>query len=318
MKIKELNSFFGDRTNTVFAGLLLSVCAILSCKSSTATTDNEGVNSLLSDKSYVQIPAGNFLMGLPDEMPGVKLEERERPQHRVLISQAFEMGKYEVTQNQWEAVMGNNPSAFKGRELPVMNISWNDAQDFLKALQSHDNRHTYRLPTEAEWEYACRAGSTGNFYGEDFLPEKKEEPKLKKNKKSNKEPVGSTINTALNKENLYDPEKNLREIAWYAVTALNRPHAVGKLEPNAWGLYDMHGNVWEWCQDWFDGNYYKDSPAQDPQGSPKGATKVTRGGSWQVPAYLCRVTVRGYDPPNERNTVIGFRLVRIKKAVGAK
>ncbi|MBP6824286.1 MAG: formylglycine-generating enzyme family protein [Acidobacteria bacterium] len=315
MKIKELK--VSGKTKRFFAGSLLLLCAFLACKSSSATTDGDGLASLLSDKSYAQIPLGNFLMGLPDNMPGVKLEERERPQHRVLISQAFEMGKHEVTQLQWEAVMGSNPSAFKGRELPVMNISWNDVQDFLKALQAHDNRHTYRLPTEAEWEYAARAGSTGNFYGEDFLPEKKEEPK-KKNKKQKKEPVASTINTALNKGNVEDPEKTLRDIAWFGGTALNRPHAVGKLKPNAWGIYDIQGNVWEWCQDWYDEKYYKDSPAKDPQGPLKGTTKVTRGCSWQAPAYLCRVTVRGYDLPNERNTLTGFRLVRVKKGAEMK
>ena len=161
MKIKELK--VSGKTKRFFAGSLLLLCAFLACKSSSATTDGDGLASLLSDKSYAQIPLGNFLMGLPDNMPGVKLEERERPQHRVLISQAFEMGKHEVTQLQWEAVMGSNPSAFKGRELPVMNISWNDVQDFLKALQAHDNRHTYRLPTEAEWEYIAleRATSQG-------------------------------------------------------------------------------------------------------------------------------------------------------------
>ena len=138
MKTKELNVSFGGKTTRIFALLLLSLCAFLSCKSSSATTANEALDSLLSEKSYAQIPAGNFLMGLPDEMPGVKLEERERPQHRVLISQAFEMGKHEVTQVQWEAVMNSNPSAFKGRELPVMNVSWNDVQDFINEAVQPD------------------------------------------------------------------------------------------------------------------------------------------------------------------------------------
>ena len=314
MKIKSPQAGSVVTTKGIFAGVLLSLCAILSCKPASVPTDKKGIDSLLSESNYVRIPSGNFLMGLPDEMPGAKLEDRERPQHRVQISRPFELGKYEVTQAQWEAVMGSNPSAFKGLELPVTNISWNDAQEFLKTLQAHDTHFLYRLPTEAEWEYACRAGSTGNFAGEDFLPEKKDESQTGTAKKSRKKPTGNALNPALKKQNTDDLEKVLRQLAWYSNTALNRPHAAGKLKANAWGLYDMHGNVWEWCQDWYEEKYYRNSPAEDPIGPPKGAAKVTRGGSWQAPAYLCRASVRGYDPPNERNTVIGFRLVRVKKS----
>jgi formylglycine-generating enzyme required for sulfatase activity len=102
-------------------------------------------------------------------------------------------------------------------------------------------------------------------------------------------------------------------MGWYRANAFNHPHPVGQLKPNAWGLYDLHGNVWEWCQDWYDFHYYKTSPAEDPPGPPNGATKVTRGGSWQTPAFMSRSAVRSYDVPTQRNSLIGFRLVRVKR-----
>src|SRR6185295_12837821 len=128
--------------------------------------------------------------------------------HKVRITRQFEIGKYEVTQEQWQAVMGDNPSNFKGANLPVEKVSWNDAQDFLLKLNARDG-YTYRLPTEAEWEYACRAGSMGDFAGE------------------------------------------LDDVAWYDKNSGSKTHPVGQKRPNVWGLYDMHGNVSEWCSDWY-------------------------------------------------------------------
>ncbi len=180
---------------------------------------------------FVKIPAGEFMMGDKDD----------GPIHRVKISQGFEIGKYEVTQALWEAVMGNNPSRFKGSDLPVETVSWEDAQQFISQLNSQDKRYQYRLPTEAEWEYACRAGTTGDYAG------------------------------------------NLYEMAWYENNSGNQTHPVGQKKPNAWGLYDMHGNVWEWCADWYDSDYYRNSPTTDPQGPSTGSSRVHRGGVWASP-----------------------------------
>ena len=140
----------------------------------------------------------------------------------------------------WEAVMGSNPSHFSGDNNPVEQVSWNDCQSFIAKLNELDHEHTYRLPTEAEWEYACRAGSTmGYGYGNDSA--------------------------------------QLGQYAWYSDNSNSKTHPVGEKKPNAWGLYDMHGNGWEWCQDWYDGGYYENSPGTDPQGPNSGSHHVFSG-----------------------------------------
>src|SRR5688572_10735614 len=158
---------------------------------------------------FVKIPAGEFLMGSDNG------EDNEKPAHRVVISRGFEMGKYEVTQAEWEALMGSNPSKFKGTDLPVEQVSWDDAQSFIKAMNARNDGYEYRLPTDAEWEYAARAGATGDYGG----------------------------------------TGNLSEMGWYGGNSGGKTHPVGGKTANAWGLYDMHGNSWEWCQD-CDDKYY--------------------------------------------------------------
>ncbi len=238
-----------------------------------------GLGALLDGSGFVSIPAGEFLMGTS------KGNDDEKPVHRVRIRQSFEMGKFEVTQAQWEAVMRRppeahakpgsvpavvNPSHFKGSTLPVENVSWDEVLQFLQALNTRDRQHEYRLPTEAEWEYACRAGQEG------------------------------------------EPDK-LEALAWYRDNSTGRTQPVGQKQPNAWGLYDMHGNVWEWVQDWYDPNYYKSSPATDPLGPGAASYRVYRGGSWYSSVHDCRTAMRGFDLPSNHYYSLGLRLVRTVK-----
>jgi len=187
----------------------------------------------------VLIPEGTFMMG----SPGGEGEGDERPRHKVTISRPFYLQTTEVTQGQWRAVMGSNPSRFKGDDRPVENINWEGIQEFIRRLNAKEGTDKYRLPTEAEWEYACRAGSEGKWaFGDDA--------------------------------------KQLGEYAWYKGNSGKETHPVGKKRANAWGLYDMHGNVYELCQDRYNQVYYSGSPELDPQGPSSGEERVLRGGSW--------------------------------------
>jgi formylglycine-generating enzyme required for sulfatase activity len=196
----------------------------------------------------------------------------ERPVHAVRISQPFYLGQYPVTQAQWEAVMGSNPSRFKDNpNRPVENISWNQVQRFIQQLRKREPGVIYRLPTEAEWEYAARAGSSGAYcFG--------------------------------------DSEVQLRRYAWYRVNAQGSTHPVGQLQANAWGLYDVHGNVWEWVQDWY--GPYAAEDAVDPTGPAAGSDRVLRGGSWDDEASNCRSASRSDVVQGHRNVYLGFRLLR--------
>lgn len=187
----------------------------------------------------------------------------------------------EVTQGQWKAVMGNNPSYYDtcGDECPVENVSWEDAQEFIRKVNRTEGKNVYRLPTEAEWEYAARAGSTTAFANGDMT-------------QGSCDPV----------------DTNLNAMGWYCGNSGSKPHQVKKKKPNVWGVYDMHGNVYEWCQDWY--GSYPDKPVIDPKGPDLGSSRVFRGGAWNLYARFCRSAHRGYDRPGDRGAGLGFRLAR--------
>ena len=227
------------------------------------TTDKTGdTNSL--DIALVYVQGGSFDMGSNDDSGTVKTV------HRVTLSN-FYIGKYQVTQAQWKAVMGNNPSHFQNCDnCPVEQVSWNDAQDFIEKLNQKTGKN-YRLPTEAEWEYAARGGNKSNGYA-------------------------------------YSGSNDVNAVAWYGYNC-SKTHPAGEKRPNELGIYDMSGNVLEWCQDRFDGNYYSNSPPENPQGPPTGSDRVLRGGSWYFTARRCGVAFRTYFAPGLRDASAGFRLV---------
>jgi formylglycine-generating enzyme required for sulfatase activity len=197
----------------------------------------------------------------------------EKPVHTVCIGD-FYLGKTEVTQKQWEDVVGKNPSKFQCGDCPVEKVSWNNVQDFIKKLNEKTGMN-YRLPTEAEWEYAARSGGY-------------------------KEQWAGT-----------NDEEKIGEYTWYGFTAEGVTHAVGGKTPNGIGLYDMMGNVWEWCSDWYDKKYYEYSPSKDPQGPSEGSNRVIRGGGWRSRDKGLRTTDRNdFIPTSKKFTDIGFRLAR--------
>jgi formylglycine-generating enzyme required for sulfatase activity len=206
---------------------------------------------------YVWIPPGTFTMGCS---PGdLECADNEKPAHRATITKGFWLGQTEVTQAAWQRVLGTDPSWNKGANLPVEQVSWNEAQAYCHAVGG-------RLPTEAEWEYAARAGSGQSRYGD------------------------------------------IGRIAWYAGNSGGRPHEVAQKEANAWGLYDMLGNVWEWAADWF-GEYYGKGSTVDPRGPPSGWDRALRGGSWYYDPRGARVSDRYRLQPGYGNNKIGLRCV---------
>jgi formylglycine-generating enzyme required for sulfatase activity len=243
-----------------------------------------GCGSDRPDNDMVRIEPWSFTMGSPGDEPD---RDRDENQHQVTLTQGFLMSATEVTQAQYEAVMGSNPSEFKGASRPVEQVSWYDAVKFCNALSEREgltaaynvsgedvtwNRDAdgYRLPTEAEWEYACRAGTTTRFHSG-------------------------------------DDDSDLELVGWYDGNSGLETHDVRTKQPNAWGLYDMHGNVWEWCWDWY-GDY--GGNATDPAGPRSFLIRVLRGGGWYYNAQSCRSALRFSNFPDDRYSFNGFRVVR--------
>ncbi|GHV17135.1 hypothetical protein AGMMS49938_17760 [Fibrobacterales bacterium] len=198
-------------------------------------------------------------------------QDDERPAHSVTVG-SFSISKYEVTQGLWKEYMGgSNPSNFKGDYLPVEKVSWNDVQTFISNLNARTGKN-YRLPTEAEWEYAARGGSVSKGYR-------------------------------------YSGSNNIGDVAWYVDNSGRQTHRVGTKASNELGIYDMSGNVWEWCSDWYAGDYYMRSPSENPTGAGSGSNRVLRGGSWYSDATGARVAYRGNSGPGNSGNALGFRLV---------
>ena len=261
-------------TNLAYNLLGISAGGVSSSRTSTNTsTNNAGkltitANGVTFDMIFVQ--GGTYNMGCTSEQGSCY--SNEKPAHQVTVSN-FYMGKFEVTQLLWRAVMGSNPSNFKGDNLPVEMVSWNDCQDFIRELSRVTGRQ-FRLPTEAEWEYAARGG----------------------NKTTHAQYAGG---------------HSLYNVGWFTDNSGSRTQPVGGKLANELGIHDMSGNVWEWCSDWYDGGYYSGSPVMNPQGSSSGSSRVLRGGSWSSGATNCRVTLRGTGTPTSRYGNSGFRLVLI-------
>ena len=240
----------------------------------TATSKKQGTVKEFNVKGVpfkmVYVAGGTFMMGATAEQDGY--ERDETPAHRVTLS-GYYIGQTEVTQELWYAVMGTNPSRFTRSSLnPVEEVSWDDCQEFIAKLNDLTGLE-FRLPTEAEWEYAARGGNKSQGYK-------------------------------------YAGSNTIDEVAWYDGNSGKGTHEVGTKAPNELGLYDMTGNVWEWCSDWYGSNYYSSVPSTNPTGPTSGSARVVRGGSWLNNAQLCRVSYRSDDanPANHYSTV-GFRLV---------
>ena len=219
--------------------------------------------------TMIAVEGGTFSMGATSEQ-GSDADDDEKPAHKVTLSDYY-IGETEVTQELWEAVMGRNPSYFSGYpQRPVEYVSWNNCQEFIKKLNQLTGKN-FRLPTEAEWEYAARGGNKSQGYK-------------------------------------YSGSNTIDNVAWYYSNISSQTHDVKTKQANELGIYDMSGNVLEWCQDWYDSNYYSSSPVNNPTGPTSGSTRVRRGGSWYNSALYCRVSDRCSDAPGYSDYYYGFRL----------
>ncbi|MBR2451262.1 MAG: SUMF1/EgtB/PvdO family nonheme iron enzyme [Paludibacteraceae bacterium] len=217
--------------------------------------------------TMVGVEGGTFIMGATSEQGTSDPWDDEYPTHSVTLSD-FAIGETEVTQELWQAVMGSNPSSFSGTNLPVEEVSWNDCQTFITKLNQLTGKN-FRLPTEAEWEYAARGGNKSKGYK-------------------------------------YAGSNTLSDVAWYGDNSSSKTHPVQQKQANELGLYDMSGNVYEWCQDWFGG--YSSSAQTNPTGPVSGSSRVNRGGSWTYSARFCRVSFRFNNTPTNFNSGLGLRL----------
>ena len=215
--------------------------------------------------NMIKVDGGTFTMGATPEQENP--HQFEEPTHQVTLS-SYYIGETEVTQELWKAVMGNNPSNFKGDNLPVENVSWEDSQTFIGKLNDLTGKR-FRLPTEAEWEYAARGGKRSNH-------------------------------------TQYSGSSNIDDVAWYSGNSGSKTHPVKTKKPNELGLYDMSGNVNEWCQDWY--GSYSSNAQTNPTGPGSGAYRVFRGGTWSIFGWFCRSSFRGNSSPGYRYDTIGFRL----------
>ena len=239
--------------------------AIRKIEEETAKQKSFNVNGVSFD--MISVEGGTFTMGASNQDSDASYEER--PAHEAILS-TFYIGKYEVTQELWQAVMGNNPSpdSCKGEKVPVVDVSWDDCDDFIKELNKLTGKK-FRLPTEAEWEFAARGGKNGKGYK-------------------------------------YAGNDNIEAVAWYCGNSGGHPHPVGQKQHNELSLYDMSGNVWEWCQDWY-GSYSSNSQT-NPTGASSGSYRVNRGGGWGNDARGCRSSRRSYITPSYGDNYLGLRL----------
>jgi formylglycine-generating enzyme required for sulfatase activity len=274
----------GRRTSVLAVTFAIGACSLaISAWALEPAQEGSAVTYRTNDlgMEFVLAPSGQFPMGCSEGVKPVECSADEKPRHIVQITKAFEIGKTEVTQKQWQAVMGSDPSRYKGDALPVEQVSFQDVQAFLSKLNARNDGFLYRLPTEAEWEYAARAGTADQF-------------------------AGAKVANSLGR---YSPADDW---AWYNV---EKTQPVATKKANAWGLYDMRGNVAEWVQDWYDSKYYAKSPMADPKGADSGdGGRGVRGGTFHDDGpWLTRVSLRTHFPEDYRRFDLGFRVVREKR-----